>query len=227
MQAVILAAGQGVRIGRITRTIPKPLLKVGKKPILEHTFSQLPDEIHEVIIVVGHLQEQIRKYFGRSFLGRQIRYIEQSEKLGTGHALFICKDFLENKKFLVAMGDDLYLKKDMEKCLKYDLALLAQKIDTPERFGVLKIENDILKEIIESPKLGADNLVNCGLYVLDKRIFDYSLASIGNGEYGLPQTMVKMAKDHPIKIERANFWLSINTVQDLKRADKYLKKLYQ
>ncbi|OGZ35018.1 MAG: hypothetical protein A3A94_02760 [Candidatus Portnoybacteria bacterium RIFCSPLOWO2_01_FULL_43_11] len=118
MQAVILAAGQGIRLRPMTSFIPKCLLKVGKKPILEHTFSQLPNEIHEVIIVVGHLQEQIRKYFGRNFCGRPIRYIEQPEKLGTGHALFICKNSLEDKKFLVMMGDDLYLKKRHQKMSK-------------------------------------------------------------------------------------------------------------
>lgn len=227
MQAVILAAGQGVRLGRLTRFIPKPLLRVGKKPILEHTFSQLPDNIHEVVIVVGHLQSQIKGYFGRNFKGRPIKYVEQPERLGTGQALFLCQKTLKSSKFLVMMGDDLYLKKDIERCLGYNLSLLAQEIETPERFGVLKMENGALKEIIESPKLAAGGLVNCGLYVLDKRIFDYPLMPIGKGEYGLPQTIVKMAEDFPVKIEKANFWLPINTLENLKKANKYLKKLYQ
>lgn len=227
MQAVILAAGQGMRIGSLAQNIPKPLLKVGKKSILEHTFLQLPSEIKEVIVVVGYLQGQIKKYFGRNFEGRQIRYVEQEKRRGTAHALWLCKDFLMDRKFLVAMGDDLYLKRDIQKCLAYDLALLAQKVEAPQRLGLLRIEDNNLQEIIESPKIVTGSLVNCGLYVLDKRIFNYPLAQIGNQEYGLPQTIVNMAKDYSIKIVRASFWLPINTLQDLKKSDKYLKKLYQ
>lgn len=226
MQAVILAAGQGMRLGSLAKNIPKPLLKVGKKPILEHNLLQLPDEIKEVIIVVGYLQGQIRKYFGRTFNGKQVRYVEQKERLGTAQALWLCQDLLADKKFIVVMGDDLYLKKDIQKCLQHDLALLAQKIEAPERFGVLQIENDSLKQIIESPKIAKGSLVNCGLYVLDKRIFGYPLAKIGKDEYGLPQTIVGMAKDHRINIVRSNFWMPINTLQDLKKSDKYLKKIY-
>ena len=61
---------------------------------------------------------------------------------------------------------------------------------------------------------------------MDKRIFDYPLVLIGENEYGLPQTIAKMARDYPIKIEKAAFWMPINNLQDLKQADKYLKKIY-
>lgn len=226
MQAVILAAGEGMRLKPLTDVIPKCLLKVGKKSILEHTFSQLPPEIKEVIIIVGHLKSQIKEKIGTGFNGRRVRYVEQAERLGTGHALFICKDFLEDKKFLVMMGDNLYIKKDIESCLRYDLCLLAQKLEAPERFGVLKVENGLLQDIVESPKLSVGTLVNCGLYVLDKKIFNYSLVSIGKDEYGLPQTIVKMVAHRPIKIEKATFWMSINNIQDLKQANKYLRQIY-
>ena len=90
----------------------------------------------------------------------------------------------------------------------------------------MKVENGNLEGVIESPKLSAGTLVNCGLYVLNKNIFDYPLVQIDKGEYGLPQTIAKMAKDYPVKIEKATFWMPINNIQDLKQADKYLKKLY-
>lgn len=224
MQAVILAAGEGIRMG--ANDIPKCLLKVGKKTILEHLISQLPKEIHEVLIVVGHLKSQIKRQLGAHFGGKRIVYIEQTEQLGTGHALFICKDFLEDKKFLVLMGDNLYVRKDMENCLKHNLCVLAQKLEAPERFGVLKAENGVLEEIIEGPKLAAGALINCGLYTLNKKIFDYPLVRIGEKEYGLPQTIVKMSRDYPIKIEKAAFWMPISNLQDLKGIDKHLKKLY-
>ncbi len=226
MQAVILAAGEGIRLRPLTDNIPPCLLKVGKKTILEHTFSQLPLEVKEVILVVGYHKNQIKDKIGTSFAGRRIRYVEQTEKLGTGHALSICKNILDDSKFLVLMGDDLYVRRDIENCLRHNLSILAQRLESPERFGVLKIENGVLKDIVESPRLTVGTLVNCGLYVLDKRIFNYPLVPIGQNEYGLPQTIVKMSREHPIKIERATFWLPVNTIQDLKQADKYLKKIY-
>lgn len=226
MQAVILAAGEGLRLKPLTNEIPKCLLKVGKKAVIEHILSQLPKEVGEIIIVVGHLKEQIKKYLGNNFGGRRIRYIEQKERLGTGHALFVCKEILEDKKFLVLMGDNLYLKKDIENCLRRDLCVLAYRVEALEHFGLLKIEEGVLGGIIEGPKFSAGALINCGLYILDKRIFNYPLAPIGEKEYGLPQTIVKMSRDYPVKIEKASFWMSINTLQDLKQADKYLKKIY-
>src|SRR3989344_4513030 len=154
MQAVILAAGEGIRL-RGENIVPKCLLKVGKKTILEQLLSQLPKGIREVIIVVGELKNQTKKHIGTNFNGRPIKYIEQRERLGTGHALFVAKDVLENKKFLVLMGDNLYLKRDMESCLRHDLCLLTQKIEAPERFGTVKVENGNLEGVIESPKLSA------------------------------------------------------------------------
>src|SRR3989344_5318361 len=225
MQAVIRVAGEGIKLSSAAEEIPKCLLKVGKKTVLEHNISQLPQEVKEVILVVGRLRSRIKKHIGNYFSGRQIKYIEQTEQLGTGHALFIAKDSLENK-FLVLMGDNLYLKKDMENCLRHKLCLLAQKIEAPERFGIVKIDDGVLREIVESQKIPTGALINCGLYVLDKRIFDYPLVLIGENEYGLPQTIAKMARDYPIKIEKAAFWMPINNLQDLKQADKYLKKIY-
>jgi len=225
MQAIILAAGEGIKLKSKSNEIPKCLLKVGKKTILKHILFQLPDEIKEVIIVVGRLKSQIKKQIGNHYAGRNVKYVEQTERLGTGHALWVSRDFIINR-FIVLMGDNLYLKKDIQNCLRHDLCILTKKIELPERFGIINIENGVLKGINESPKISADALINCGLYVLDKRIFEYPLVLIGEKEYGLPQTIVKMALRYPIKIEKANFWMPINSLQDLKQADKYFKNLY-
>ncbi|MFA5099006.1 MAG: nucleotidyltransferase family protein [Candidatus Paceibacterota bacterium] len=226
MQAIILAAGEGIRLKPLTDDIPKCLIKVGKKTILEHTISELPQSIKEVIIVVGHLKGKIKKQIGNHFDNRNIRYVEQVERFGTGHALFTAKDAIGNDKFAVLMGDNIYTKRDIESCLSQNLALLAKEVEAPERFGVLNIENGSLIDVKESPKLTAGSLVNCGLYILDKRIFSYPLVAINQKEYGLPQTIAKMSAQHPVKIVKATFWMPINTVQDIKSADKYLKKLY-
>lgn len=220
MQAVILAAGKGTRMRPLTYEIPKPMVPVKGKPILEYIIRSLPDAIDEIIIVVGYLGYHIEEYFGSEFDNKKIKYVEQEELLGTAHALHCAKDYLRDGKFLVCMGDNLYLKEDMEKCLKHDLSILAQEIDPPHNFAVLEFDQENnLVDIIEDPKNHPSNLVNTAVYVLDQRFFDYEMAPIKDGkEYGLPQTIIKLVKDSGIKIEKAGFWISLGSEEDIKKA---------
>ncbi len=218
MQCVFLAAGRGTRLRPLTDTTPKPLLQIGNKPILEYSFEQLPDEIDQVILVVGWLGDKIRSYFGDNFLGREIVYVEHKEILGTGYALSLCRDVL-NDKFIVMMGDNLYSRQDIGKCLAHDLCLSVKEVENPRDFAVVEIDaSGALKAVCEKPHNSQSNLVNTALYVLDKRFFDYPLVRISSGEYGLPQTVVSMAADYPVIIERAEKWIEINTAEDLERA---------
>lgn len=220
MQCVFLAAGRGTRLRPLTDTTPKPLLEINKKPILVHNFGQLPDEIDQVVLVVGWLGDKIRSYFGDNFLGREIVYVKQKEMLGTGHALSLCRDVLSNK-FMVMMGDNLYNRKDIEKCLAHDLCLLVKEVESPQNFAVVEIDaSGALKAVCEKPHNSESNLVNTALYVLDKRFFEYPLVGIASVEYGLPQTIVAMAKDYRVYIEKADSWTEINTEEDLRKAEE-------
>lgn len=224
MQAVILAAGQGTRLSPLTNSIPKPLIKIGGKNIIEHNIIQLPDEVRELIFVVGYLDKQIINYFGEKYGGRKITYIKQDKPLGTGHALSLCKNILA-ERFLVLMGDNIYSKQDIEKCLKHEQCMLIQEIQREFTGGRITFNSRReLKDIIEGSHKKGKNLINTALYVMTKKFFDYDLVPIKEGkEYGLPQTLVNMAKDYPVKIEKANFWLQINSLAELKKAKNILK----
>lgn len=97
MQAVILAAGLGKRMGTLTDSTPKVLLEVAGKTLLEHKLGILPMDIDEVILVVGHLGEMVRRHIGSQFNGRTIRYVEQPAPLGTADALWRAKHMLSGK----------------------------------------------------------------------------------------------------------------------------------
>ena len=112
MQAVILAAGLGTRMRPLTDAVAKPLLKIGDRPLLEYTFDALPDEIDEVIVVIGYLGEQIRTYLGEEFRGRKIKYVVQEKLEGTAKALWEAKSLLR-ERFLVLMADDIFAKKNI------------------------------------------------------------------------------------------------------------------
>lgn len=225
MQAVILAAGRGERLRPGTDKTPKPLLKVAGKSILEHNLDQFPPQVKEVIIVVNYLKEQIKNYFGKEFNGKKISYVEQKERLGTAHALRVCKEYLKDEKFIVMNGDDFYSQQDMLKCLNYDLCILAKEVESPGRFDIVKLGKDnFLKNIITSSPSAKDNLINIGFYVLNKRFFNYQMVRLPNGEFGLPHTIAKMAKDYPIKVVKASSWFPIGCPEDLIEAENYILK---
>ncbi|HAR99548.1 MAG: Glucose-1-phosphate thymidylyltransferase [Candidatus Moranbacteria bacterium GW2011_GWC2_37_73] len=217
MQIVILAAGRGTRMNELTDDVPKPMLEINGKPILAYKLEALPAEIKEVIFVIGYLGNQIQQYFGDSYAGKKISYVVQEQLNGTGGAVHLVKDLVVDD-FLVMMGDDLYVKGDIENCMKNDLAVLGFEVNNPNKFGIiLSDENKNLLKIIEKPKMAGPALANIGLYKLNKNFFDYPLVSIGNGEYGLPQTLALMTKDYQVKVEKTIDWFPIGNPADLEK----------
>lgn len=227
MKAIILAAGEGKRMRPLTQTTPKPMLLVAGKPLLWHIINSLPEEIDEIILVTGHLQEQIKEYFGNDFEGRVIHYVEQKEKKGTGDAVFLCKSFFKTgERFLVLYADDLHSKEAIKKLLSYPLAILVQEIPDPRPFGVVTIdEHDHILEFIEKPEKPPSHLASIGVLLLDTRIFDYPLHQHPNGEYYVVDATAKMARDHKIKTVISDFWLPIAYPDDLKRAEKIFNEI--
>jgi bifunctional UDP-N-acetylglucosamine pyrophosphorylase/glucosamine-1-phosphate N-acetyltransferase len=218
MKAVILAAGRGMRLRPHTDRIPKPMLKVGNNPILFHTLSILPDEISEVFIIVGWLQDEIKNYFGNNFNGKKITYLSQEEPRGTFHALSLAKEFLD-KPFIMISGDDIYSKKDITKIAQHESAILVHKAEHPERFGICKKGKEgLLCEIIEKPKEFIGDLANIGVYKLRPTIFKEEVILGGNNEQVLAPMIGNLAKKEKIWLSEATFWHPIGDVDDLNSA---------
>lgn len=228
MKAIILAAGEGIRMRPLTLKTPKPLLKVGGKPILEHIVSRLPDEINDLILVIGHLGEQIKDYCGNEFLGRRVRYVWQKEKLGTYHALKLCEPLIENgERFLVLYADDIQDTEGIRNCFDYERAIIVAKAEDPRKFGVVCLNNDnSISEIIEKPENPSSNLVSTGVLLLDSKIFEYKADPHPNGEYFLTSAISKMINNgHQFFAVKSTLWLSIGYPEDIKKAEEFLGKI--
>ncbi|OGM99310.1 MAG: hypothetical protein A2817_00465 [Candidatus Yanofskybacteria bacterium RIFCSPHIGHO2_01_FULL_39_8b] len=222
MQAIILAAGKGKRLRPLTLKIPKPLVHLAGKPLLEHTFNELPDNITEVILVVGHRADQIKKHFGSYFNGKKIKYVKQMAQKGTFHALRVAKKLLD-KNFLVLMADDIYTKKDLESLINHDQAILVKQITGPsERFGTCVIKRGLLRGIAEKQKGIKFKYVNCGAYILTHSIFHEPIVYGSNREELLSYMVGTLGQKELVKAIKATRWFPIASVEDLKEAEKYI-----
>lgn len=226
MKAVILAAGEGIRMRPLTHNKPKPMIEVLEQPLLCHILKSLPEEINEIILVIGYLGDQIKNYFGEKFGRFKITYVYQQKKLGTAHALWLCRKQLQEEKFLILYADDLQSKDDIKKCMAYPLAILVKEVEDPQRFGVIIADKTgIVLDMIEKPEFPVSHLASTGVYVLDHRIFNYPARKHENGEYYITDSLAQLAKNHEVIAVKANFWLPIGYPEDLKKAEAALRNV--
>lgn len=224
MQAVILAAGRGTRMGKLTEDLPKPMVPILGKPLLEWKLAMLPLAIDEVILVVGYLEHRIQDYFGKNWEGRTVRYVYQETLNGTGGALALTKEFVGDR-FLVTMGDDLYHPRDLEDLLSEEFAILAIKTDEAEQFGIIETtEEGCLLSVRERPHGKKTALVSTNGFMLRRTFFDYPLVSVTETEFGLPQTLAGMGKDIPVRVVQARAWQPVGKAEDILSAEAFLRR---
>jgi NDP-sugar pyrophosphorylase family protein len=225
MQAVILAAGRGTRMGALTENIPKPLLEVAGKSLLEHKFDALPDEVDEIILIVGYLGGKIQERFGGDYNGKRVLYVEQEVLDGTMGALARAKGILKDL-FLVLNGDDIYAPRDIAALVHAgSWAVLGLEMDDLKSAAKIVLNHDgTVKDIIEaSHHKGGAGYLSTGAFALDTKIFDHPMIpkAPGSDEYGLPQTI--MQTGHVLKLVPATYWIVITAPEDIAKAEETLK----
>ncbi len=227
MQAVIMAAGESTRTYPLTLTRPKPLLSVAGKTLLEHNLTQLDGLVDEVILVVGYRQEMIRSFLGDVYQGMKLTYVEQKERLGTGHVLTTVRDYVSGR-FMIMNGDDLFTHSDMETCLNCDLCVLAAEVGDATRFGLLVVEDGILKDLTEKPPTAGAGLGNTGLYVFDQRVFDITIPLSPRGEYEITDIVRALIPSGELKcVQVRDYWLPVGYPWDLLSANEFFLKRIQ
>jgi bifunctional UDP-N-acetylglucosamine pyrophosphorylase/glucosamine-1-phosphate N-acetyltransferase len=224
MQCVIICAGKGTRMRPLTEHTPKPLIEVCGKPILQHIVEALPTEIDELILVVGYLAEQIQEVCGTEYLGKKVTYIQQENfSGGTGDALMCAKDIVKGK-FLFMYADDIHGAAALQTAISHEYAILGIHSDHPEDFGVLMQNSDrTLEGIIEKPTDPQSTLVNIGGFVLNEKIFQYSVAvSAEHGEVLVTDMFTQFAQDYPVQIVEQDMWIPVGKPEDIEKAEAQL-----
>lgn len=228
MKAVILAAGQGTRMGPLTVNRPKVMLPVANRPILEHIICSARDAgIYEFVLVVGYHSEVIKDYFGDgSKFNVNIIYALQEKPRGTADAVGTAEKYV-GERFMVLNGDILVSPEQLRHLMvqKSEIVLTAREVENPSQFGVLEVREDKVLRIIEKPKKPTSNLANAGLYVFPLSIFDairITPLSIRN-EYEIThslQTLIESGKSASY-IPLSGKWLDIGHPWDLLEANEH------
>jgi bifunctional UDP-N-acetylglucosamine pyrophosphorylase/glucosamine-1-phosphate N-acetyltransferase len=181
LKAIILSAGEGIRMRPLTLTKPKTMLFVGVKPIIQHNIEALRNNgVIDILLIVNYKESIVKNYFkdGKDF-GVNISYKTQKELSGTANAIEHGKDFV-NGEFIVLNGDIICLDKDIISNIiktyyknKPDTLMVLTKVKNPSNFGVVELEGNIVKNIVEKPGSGEalSNYINTGIYIFNKDIF--------------------------------------------------------
>jgi len=179
-KAVILAGGKGTRLYPITYEIPKPLLPVKKKPILNHLVDLfLRQEVKDIAVLVNkEFKEEFKWWKKRYYPGHKILIQEEEEHLGTLGGLWSLKDWLSKENFFLRNGDELK-RIDLNKMVQFHqkkpvLGTIALvKVPNPQDYGVILCKNGIVQEFLEKPKNPPSNYISSGLYLFSPEIFNY------------------------------------------------------
>ena len=227
MMAAILAGGFGKRLRPYTEELPKPLVPVAGRPILEWQIEWLKKYgIEEFVLLVGYRKERIIEHIGSgSRLGVKVTYVVEDEPLGTGGAFKNAEHILSRNDVFLALNGDIITNLNPLKLIEavrkgYAAAIAA--IPLPSPYGILEIEGVMVKGFREKPRL-PDYWINAGVYAMTPRVFEY-LPDKGDIEkIGFPE-MAKEKVLAAVKYENI-FWKSIDTYKDLEEATKEITKL--
>jgi NDP-sugar pyrophosphorylase family protein len=210
-------------MGSLTEVIPKPLIEVCGKLILDHIVEAFPAEIDKLILVVGYRKEQIKEYCGETFHGRSIVYVEQENHAGgTGDALMYAKEVVQGK-FLFMYADDIHGKEALVEVVTHDHAMLAVHSQTSELFGVISQNDDgTLKEIVEKPKNPKSDLVNIGGFVVNDSIFTHDVPVSDSGELYATDMLNAYAQHNSVQVVLQDSWLPIGCPEHIQEAEAAL-----
>ncbi len=224
MKAVVMAGGFGTRIQPLTTSLPKPMLPVVNRPMMEHIIIKLKEQlgITEFVILLYFKPETIKDYFkdGGKW-GVKIEYVLPDDDYGTAGAVKCAQEFLQDDNFIIVSGDlvtDFDFRKIVdahnEKNALFSIALTP--VEDPLQFGVvITDENDKIEKFLEKPGWGEvfSDTINTGIYIVEPQILDF-IPSEKNFDFAKDLFPLLMENDIPLwgpKIE--GYWRDVGNPQ--------------
>jgi dTDP-glucose pyrophosphorylase len=220
MQAVIMAGGYGKRLRPLTEDIPKPMLPVGDRPLLERTIDRLRESgIKRVQISTHYLKDKITDYFGDGEgFGVELNYVSEDQPLGTAGALGLMD--LSDEPILV-MNGDILTQVDFRAMLDFhyqhnaDMTIAVRQYDIDVPYGVVETDGVRVVRIAEKPTVR--NFINAGMYLLNPEVHQFIPDS---RKYDMPELINRLIDESRMVIcfPVREYWMDIGKVEDYRKA---------
>ena len=226
MKVVILAGGLGTRISEYTKTIPKPMININKKPLILLIMKHFAKYgFKNFYIALGYKGEIIKKYFKTNkFKDWKINLIETGQKTMTGGRLKRLKKHLDKETFLLTYGDgvsNVNLKKLIKFHKKNKKILTLTAVRPPARFGAIKLKGNKVTYFKEKSKID-EGWINGGFFVMEPKIFKF----LKNDKTFLErEPMENLSKRNELMaFKHYKFWQCVDTKRDKEILEKILKR---
>lgn len=228
VEAVIMAGGKGERLMPLTKDIPKPLLKIGNKPILEHNIDRLAKYgINNINICLNYLGEQIENYLGDGAQKEiRIRYIRESRPLGTIGALGLAKNFSHDT--ILVMNADLLTNIDfanfynafVNSGAEMAVATVPHHVDMP--YAILELDEERVISLHEKPRY--TYFANAGIYLIKSELLSYIPKADFFNATDLMEAVIS-DKRKLINYPILEYWMDIGRLNDYQKAQEDIKHL--
>ena len=237
MKGIILAGGNGTRLSPLTKSVSKQLLPIYDKPLIYYPLASLMElNIKEIAIIVkSEEMSRFTKLLGNGEkFGINITYLTQDNPNGLAEAFIIAEEFIGSSHVTLILGDNIFYGDALKECLVNDLKsganIVCTKVNDPERYGVAKIENGNVVQIIEKPTKFISNFAVTGIYVYDNSVIQKSksLVPSARGELeitDLNNLYIKEGKLRASFLDDEMIWMDTGTFDSLHDASSIIKAI--
>jgi len=225
MKVVLLAGGFGTRLSEYTKTIPKPMIKIGGKPMILHIMKLYAKYgFKDFYIALGYRGEIVKKYFNKNFFDWNINLIETGKNTMTGGRLKRLKKYIGKKTFMMTYGDGLSnvnLKKLLKFHKKNKKLVTLTAVRPPARFGAIKLKGRSVSYFKEKSKLD-EGWINGGFFVMEPEFLKF----IKNDNTYLEREPLEQItkKKQLMAFRHEGFWQCMDTKRDKDKLNKILSK---
>lgn len=240
MKVIIPAAGTGTRLFPHTHTKPKPMVYIAGKPIIGHILDRMIElKPEEIILVVGYHKEQLISYVNEHYQKLfNIRYVDQVNRLGLGHSVYITSEYARDSDIMIALGDmifksgylDFYkMHTKNDKCAG---SIGIREVEEPRKYGIVELEqtSPCIKKLEEKPEKPASNLGIAGVYFIKdtEMLFEVLEQMIKNetrsrGEYQLTDALQQMIQNGSrLKTFKVSSWYDCGHAKSLLETNQVL-----
>tara|TARA_B100000989_G_scaffold66173_1_gene46010 strand:+ start:4767 stop:5459 length:693 start_codon:yes stop_codon:yes gene_type:complete len=225
MKIIILAGGLGTRLSEYTKTIPKPMVRIGNKPLIIHIMKHyFKYGYKDFYVALGYKSKVIKEYFKKNKFRWNINLIETGKSTMTGGRLKRLRKFINDETFMLTYGDgvsNINLKKLTKFHKKNKKLITMTAVRPPARFGALKIIGNKVKFFKEKSSLD-EGWINGGFFVIEPRFLNY----IKGDKTFLERFPLENAarKNQLVAYKHNGFWHCMDTKRDKENLEKIYKK---